>query len=133
MGNVFNQISLPLIKASLVDDILSLRYKNEIGNMLDSLYLVSSYTSQLEKENYTLIYQSNNKMIYTADDYRVIKMKKRILILIILFLGLVALGFLIFFNKSIIKDYSTKDFTIKYDNTWKIIEDNDNLKLRHKK
>ena len=60
-------------------------------------------------------------------------MKKRILILIILFLGLVALGFLIFFNKSIIKDYSTKDFTIKYDNTWKIIEDNDNLKLRHKK
>ena len=72
VGNVFNQISLPLIKASLVDDILSLRYKNEIGNMLDSLYLVSSYTSQLEKENYTLIYQSNNKMIYTADDYRVI-------------------------------------------------------------
>ena len=72
VGNIFDKITLPLIKASLVDDILSLRYKNEIGNMLDSMYLVSGYTEELEKEGYKLTYQNSNKMIYQNNKYRVI-------------------------------------------------------------
>ncbi len=72
VGNVLSNIDLPLIKASFKDKILSLRYKNETDEMLDSLYLVSNYTKILEKDGYTKTYDKNNKQIYIGKKYKVI-------------------------------------------------------------
>lgn len=72
IGNLEKNIKLDLVKASYVDKILSLRYKNNVGNMIDSLYLVSSFTDDLVSEGYTLIYKDTNKLIYSNKDYKII-------------------------------------------------------------
>ena len=59
--------------------------------------------------------------------------KRRILILIVLFLGLITLGIILFLNKTYIREYKTDDFLIKYDSTWKVLENDNNIKLRHRK
>ena len=56
---------------------------------------------------------------------------KKIMVGIILVLICITI-FLIINNKISIKNYSNNDFSIKYDNTWKI-DNKDELKLVHKK
>lgn len=72
IGLIEEKITLSLIKASYVDNILSLRYKNESLNMIDSLYLVSSYVEELENEGYELSSSKENKLIYVNDEYKII-------------------------------------------------------------
>lgn len=72
VGDVLKNIDLPLIKASFKDKILSLRYRNETDGMLDSMYLVSNYTSILEKDGYEKTYDKNNKQIYVGKKYQVV-------------------------------------------------------------
>ena len=56
---------------------------------------------------------------------------KKIMVGIILVLICITIFFIIN-NKISIKNYSNNDFSIKYDNTWKI-DNKDELKLVHKK
>ena len=72
VGDVLETINLPLVKASFKDNILSLRYKNETGKMLDSLYLVSNYIDKLKQAGFALISEDGNKQIYSNDQYKVI-------------------------------------------------------------
>lgn len=72
IGNLEKNIKLDLIKASYVDEVLSLRYKNKIGNMIDSMYLISSYTDALVKDGYVLTYQDNDKIIYANKKNKIV-------------------------------------------------------------
>lgn len=60
-------------------------------------------------------------------------MKKRIIILGLIIIGIGSLiG--IYFSYSIrVKEFSNTNFKIKYDSTWKVISEGANLKLEHKK
>ena len=40
--------------------------------MLDSMYLVSNYTNELEKDGYEKTYDKNNKQIYVGKKYQVV-------------------------------------------------------------
>ena len=72
IGSLEDTIKLPLIKASYKDKILSIRYKNEAINSLDTMYLVKDYTSNLENEGYKKTYLKYNKMIYQNRKYKII-------------------------------------------------------------
>lgn len=72
LGDIENNITLDLVKASYVDDILSLRFKNNTNGMIDSMYLVSNYIDALLDEGFNLKYQDSNKSIYINKEYKVI-------------------------------------------------------------
>lgn len=72
IGNLGNEITLPLIKASYVDGIVSLRYENNTSNLIDSIYLVSSFTENLINDGYEFTYSDNYKKIYKNNEYKII-------------------------------------------------------------
>ena len=72
IGNLEKNITLPLVKADYVDKIVSLRYKNNVVNMIDGLYLVSSFTNELLNTGYKLTYQDSYKTIYSNNKYKVV-------------------------------------------------------------
>ena len=72
IGNLKENIALPLIKSSYKNKVLSLRYKNNASESLSTMYLVSSYIQQLEKDGYKNIYNKDDKKIYKNDDYQII-------------------------------------------------------------
>ncbi len=72
IGNMKETIPLALVKASYEDNILSLRYKNEAGSSLDTIYLVSDYINSLVDLDYECILNNYNKKIYKNDDYKII-------------------------------------------------------------
>lgn len=72
IGKLSENVPLELIKGSYENGIVSLRYKNQAGNMIDSLYLVSGYTEELTKEGYKLTYQDDQKTIYSNNKNKVI-------------------------------------------------------------
>lgn len=72
IGNLEKNIVLPLVKASYVDNILSLRYKIDTLNILDSMYYVSNFIQSLEKSGYKLSYKDLQKTIYKNNKYKII-------------------------------------------------------------
>lgn len=72
VSDVKTLITIPLIKATYKDEIISLRYKNNTSNMLDSMFLVSSYTDSLIRKGYKLSYVSQNKRIYKNNKYKIV-------------------------------------------------------------
>lgn len=85
IGDLGNKINLPLIKASYVDDIVSLRYRNDTDNLLDSMYLVSDFTDSLIKDGFEFTYSDEYKKIYKSNKYKiVIKESLNYLIIIIM-------------------------------------------------
>ena len=72
IGKMEETIVLPLIKASYKDNILSLRYKNEAIDSLDTLYLINEYMVNLEKEGFKKTYTKYNKLIYQNSKYKII-------------------------------------------------------------
>ena len=64
--------NIKLVKASYTDNLLSLRYKNEINNVFNSLYFLDDYIKDLESNNYKIIYQEDNKIIYSKKNKKVI-------------------------------------------------------------
>lgn len=72
IGNLDENIKLDLLKSSYVDNILSLRYKNNSGGSIDSLYLLSKFVEDLLKQGYQLTYQDNDKVIYANNKYKII-------------------------------------------------------------
>ena len=71
-SNQHSEITLPLIKASYVDGIVSLRYENNTSNLIDSIYLVSSFTENLINDGYEFTYSDNYKKIYKNNKYKII-------------------------------------------------------------
>jgi hypothetical protein len=65
---------LELIKANYKDGIVSLRYKNDISKFISSMELSSPFRSELIKQGYKEIVNSDKKMIYESNDYKVIIM-----------------------------------------------------------
>lgn len=72
IGDLGNKIKLSLIKASYVDKIVSLRYKNSANNLIDSMYLVSDFTETLVKDGYEYTYSDEYKKIYENNKYKII-------------------------------------------------------------
>lgn len=74
IGNVEETIKLKLIKASYKDGIVSLRYNNNISKFISSMELSSSFKSELLKQGYKEIVNSDKKTIYESNDYKAIIM-----------------------------------------------------------
>lgn len=72
VGNIEENIKLNLVKGTYNDGILSLRYKTNINETIDSYYLVSNYAEELIKSSYKLTYEDNYKKIYKNNDYKVV-------------------------------------------------------------
>lgn len=74
IGNIKDTIKLNLVKASFVDGIVSLRYKNEISQYIGSMQFSLNFRDQLLNDGYKVIFNSDSKIIYKNDEYQVIIM-----------------------------------------------------------
>lgn len=76
IGDIENAITLPLVKASYKDKILSLRYKNEVETLIPNDNISNNFASKLKDSNYKETLNSNKKKIYENSDYKVIIMNE---------------------------------------------------------
>ena len=72
IGNISENIKLPLIKANYNNGIVSLRYHNSISSVLSSKNIAISFVEQLLKDGYKKITDNPSKSIYSNDSYKVI-------------------------------------------------------------
>lgn len=72
IGNIEENISLKLVKASYKDGIVSLRYYNGISNYIDNMQLAAGFKEQLIKDGYENKLSSSKKCIYENKKYQVI-------------------------------------------------------------
>lgn len=72
--NIEETIELELIKSSYKDGIISLRYKNEIPNYIDTMQFASKYEETLKSKGYKEKNISNSKKIYESKKYKIIIM-----------------------------------------------------------
>lgn len=70
--NIDENIEMPLIKASYVDGIISLRYKNDISNYIDTMQMANEYRENLKNKGYEEKSISNSKVIYQNEKYQII-------------------------------------------------------------
>lgn len=76
IGNLENLVTLPLVKASYKDKILSLRYKNEVESLLPNYNISNSLASSLKNDNYQEVLNTANKKIYENEKYKVVIMNE---------------------------------------------------------
>ena len=76
IGNIEDNISLKLVKASYNDGIVSLRYHNEVSNFIDNMQISLGFREQLIKDSYKETLSSSKKYIYENDKYQVIIMSE---------------------------------------------------------
>ena len=76
IGNIKENISLELVKASYNDGIVSLRYRNGISNYIDNMQLATGFKEQLIKDGYEETLLSSKKCIYENKKYQVIIMSE---------------------------------------------------------
>ena len=76
IGNIEENISLELVKASYNDGIVSLRYHNEVSNFIDNMQISLGFREQLIKDSYKETLSSSKKYIYENDKYQVIIMSE---------------------------------------------------------
>lgn len=74
IGNIENNINVELIKASYKDGIISLRYINEISNLIGSMQLANKFKEELINEGFKEVLNGATKCIYTNDKYKIIIM-----------------------------------------------------------
>ena len=72
--NIENFIGLNLIKSSYKDGIISLRYKNEIANYMDTDIFAEEYKNNLKNKGYKEKNISNSKSVYENENYQIIIM-----------------------------------------------------------
>lgn len=72
--NINDYIEMTLVKASYVDGIISLRYKNDISNYIDTMQLASGYMENLKNKGYEEKNISSSKAIYQNKKYQIILM-----------------------------------------------------------
>ena len=76
VGNIEKNINLELIKANYKDNIVSLRYENEISNYISSMQLSVNFKEQLIKDGYKEVLNSITKCIYENKKYKIIIMNE---------------------------------------------------------
>ena len=69
-------INLNLVKASYVDGIITLRYKNDILEYVDTMQFAEKYRENLKNRGYEEIYISDTKIIYENEKNQIIIMKE---------------------------------------------------------
>ena len=74
--NAKEMIELNLIKSSYKDQIISLRFKNDIPNFIDTMQFSSSYRENLKSKGYQEKVISDSKYIYDNGKYQIIVMKE---------------------------------------------------------
>lgn len=74
--NASELIELNLVKASYKNQIISLRFKNDIPNFIDTLQFASSYRENLKNKGYKEKVTSDSKYIYDNEKYQIIVMKE---------------------------------------------------------
>lgn len=72
--NINDYIEMTLVKASYVDGIISLRYKNDISNYIDTMQWASAYMENLKNKGYEEKNISSSKAIYQNKKYQIILM-----------------------------------------------------------
>lgn len=76
VGNIEKNIHLQLLKASYDDGVVSLRYDNSVSKFLGNMQPVGSFITQLKKDDYKEILNSETKKIYQNSQYKVIIMNE---------------------------------------------------------
>ena len=71
IGDLENSVPIELVKASYKDNVLSLRYKNNLNKLFDNMQLATTFIINLKKDNYKEIINEANKKVYSTDEYRV--------------------------------------------------------------
>ena len=74
--NINEMIDLKLIKGSYKDGIISLRYKNDIKNYIDTMQFAAKYIENLKIKGYKQKYTSDSKVIYENEKYQIIIMEE---------------------------------------------------------
>ena len=74
--NAKEMIKLNLIKSSCKDQIVSLRFKNDIPNFIDTMQFASGYREHLKSKGYQEKVISDSKYIYDNKKYKIIVMKE---------------------------------------------------------
>ena len=74
IGDIENKISMKLIKASYDNNVVSLRYRNEITDFLSGMQLAASFKEELKSTGFEQTLDTRTKCIYTNAKYKVIIM-----------------------------------------------------------
>lgn len=74
--NASEMIKLKLMKGSYKDGIISLRFKNDIPNYIDTMQFASGYRENLKSKGYKEKVISDSKYIYDNEKYQIIVMKE---------------------------------------------------------
>ena len=69
-------VKLKLVKGSYKDVIISLRYKNDIPQFIDTMELTVEYSANLRNKGYKEKKVSDSKIIYENEEYQIIIMKE---------------------------------------------------------
>ena len=72
IGDIENNLKLPLIKSSYQDKIVSLRYKNGISQFISSMQLASNFKEQLKNDGFDEVVNSEKKSIFQNKKYQII-------------------------------------------------------------
>lgn len=72
IGNIENTIKLKLVKASYKDNIVSLRYKNNLSNFLDSISLSATFREALKSDGFLEKSCNDYKCVYENKKYQII-------------------------------------------------------------
>lgn len=76
VGDIEKNIEMKLVKSSIKNNIISLRYENEISDYMDSMTLATSFKEKLVEEDFEEKLSSESKCIYKSKKYEVIIMKE---------------------------------------------------------
>ncbi len=71
IGNLENNISLKLNKASYYNGIISLRYENEISEYMSGMARAYKFVAELKKSGYETVCESTEKCVYKNNEYKV--------------------------------------------------------------
>lgn len=74
--NVEETIKLKLVKAFYKENMISLRYKNNVSEYIDTMQLIVQYRNNLKEKGYTEKNVSDSKIIYENEKNRIIIIKE---------------------------------------------------------
>ena len=72
--DIDDNIQMTLVKASYTNGIISVRYKNDISNYIDTMQMTNEYRENLRNRGYEEKSISNSKIIYQKGKYQIIIM-----------------------------------------------------------
>ncbi len=76
VGNLKDSILLDINYANNVDNIISVRYKNNIGSLISSMDLTKTFTNNLKNSGFEEVLYSESKSIYKNNEYEIIIMSE---------------------------------------------------------